>query len=103
KFQQWLDGMDVTPTSVAIRHKADAIRLSEVEKTLGHLRDLTPKQVRAIEVLASSIVNKMLHHPITFLKAKGGSENQTQKLEMARRLFGLDLGSNEQDEDHLNE
>ncbi|MBA3013442.1 MAG: glutamyl-tRNA reductase [Proteobacteria bacterium] len=103
KFQQWLDGMDVTPTIVAIRHKADAIRLSEVEKTLGHLRDLTPKQVRAIEVLASSIVNKMLHHPITFLKAKGGSENQTQKLEMARRLFGLDLGSNEQDEDHLNE
>lgn len=103
KFQQWLDGMDVTPTIVALRQKADSIRLSEVEKTLGHIKDITPKQAKAIEVLASSIVNKMLHHPITFLKTKTENEDQTQKLEMTRRVFGLDLDLNEQEEDHLSE
>lgn len=103
KFQLWLDGMDVTPTIVAMRQKADTIRLAEVEKTLGHLKDITPKQAKAIEVLASSIVNKMLHHPITFLKTNRGGEDQTYKLELARRVFGLDLDSNEQEEDNLRE
>jgi len=87
KFQLWLDGMDVTPTIVAMRQKADSIRLSEVERTLSQLKDLSPKQVKAIEVLASSLINKMLHHPIAFLKEKSEAEGQTRKLEMVRRVF----------------
>ena len=90
KFHQWLEGMDVTPTIVAIRQKADELRQAELAKTLSQLKDLTPKQIKSVEILASSITNKMLHHPIAFLKAKGEAEDQTMKLDLFQRVFGLD-------------
>jgi glutamyl-tRNA reductase len=99
KFQRWLDGMDVTPTIVALRQKADELRQSELDRTLTQLKDLSPKQIKAIEVLAASITNKMLHHPIVFLKAKGAHEGQTLKLDLIRQVFALDPDSNDDQED----
>jgi glutamyl-tRNA reductase len=99
KFQHWLEGMDVTPTIVAMRQKADELRQSEMEKTLAQLKDLSPKQIKAVEVLATSIINKMLHHPIVFLKAKGGPEDQTVKLDLIRKVFGLDADSPDDESD----
>ena len=99
KFQHWLEGMDVTPTIVELRQRADALRHAELEKTLAQLKDLSPKQLKAVEVLAASITNKMLHHPIVFLKTKGGPEDQTMKLDLIRRVFALDPESTDNDDD----
>jgi len=102
KFQHWLEGMDVTPTIVALRQKADELRLSELERTLSQLKDLSPKQIKAIEVLAASITNKMLHHPIAFLKTKDTPEGQALKLDLIHKVFALDPDSNDdQDDDEL--
>lgn len=101
KFQRWLEGMDVTPTIVALRQKVDDLRQSELERTLAQCKDLTAKQIKAVEVLAASLTNKMLHHPIVFLKATGSPAEQTVKLDLIRQVFALDPESSDRDDDEL--
>ncbi len=90
KFEAWMAQLEVYPTIVALRHKAEAIRQRELEKTLTHLRNrLGPEEIEAIEVLTKSLVNKLLHDPVMFLKNRYHREGQ-QVVDFTRRLFNLD-------------
>ncbi|MCA1764874.1 MAG: glutamyl-tRNA reductase [Desulfobulbaceae bacterium] len=89
KFTQWLAGMEVTPTIVALRRKAEGICRAEIERTSGNIKDLSPKQKKAIEKMAGAIANKLLHDPITYLKADQPGD-KGEKLALIRQLFGLD-------------
>jgi glutamyl-tRNA reductase len=91
-FWSWLAGMEVTPTIVALREKADAIRRHELEKTLAALRDLPPQAHKAIEALSSAITNKLLHPPIAYLKnnSRNGDSQEGADAATVRRIFGLD-------------
>jgi len=104
KFTQWLDTMEVTPTIVAMRQKADSIREAELARTVAHLPHLTPKDRKSIEVLTVAIVNKLLHDPIQFLKnGRPSEEDKQQRLDMARRIFGLDTDVQSANNDPANE
>ena len=70
KFMLWLGSMEVTPTIVAIREKADAIRKAELAKTLPNLDNLSEEEKQAIEKMTSAMMNKILHHPIIFQKRR---------------------------------
>lgn len=90
KFEAWMAQLEVYPTIVALRQKAEAIRKREMEKTLSHLkRRLTPEEIEAIEVLTRSLVNKLLHDPVVFLKNRYHREGK-QVIDFTRRLFNLD-------------
>jgi glutamyl-tRNA reductase len=89
KFQAWLHTLDVVPTIIALRQKAESIRNGELQKTLSHFPDLTEKERRAIEILTQSIVNKMLHDPILFLKKKAERDTKHLFLDFAQQLFDL--------------
>merc|ERR1711937_488925 len=61
-FDAWLDSLETVPTIKALRAKAESIRISELEKTLSKIgRELSKKQLNAVEELSKSIVNKLLH------------------------------------------
>jgi glutamyl-tRNA reductase len=90
KFEAWLRTLEVVPTIVSLRRKAEEIRRAEIHRTIGQLNSLSPEEIDALNVLTQSIVNKVLHNPILFLKR---SSSRTQKdfyLDVARRLFSLD-------------
>ncbi len=91
-FWRWLAGMEVTPTIVALRAKAEMIRKQEVEKTLAALKDLPPQVLQAIEMLSTSITNKLLHPPTMYLKqgSRNGSAQERVEITAVRRIFGLD-------------
>ncbi len=56
---------------------------------MAHIGDqLSPEQVKAIEVLTCSIVNKILHDPIIFLKNRYHQDGSLV-VDMARKLFNL--------------
>jgi glutamyl-tRNA reductase len=95
KFSQWLENMEIAPTIAAIRKKAETIRAAELEKTMSHLQQLTPKQKKSLEMMTSAIINKLLHDPIIFLKTDNHGDEKQQQLEIVRRLFGLDLSQGE--------
>lgn len=91
-FWQWFSGLEVTPTIVALRERAEAIRQRELEKTLATLKELPPHAQKAIEGLSSAIINKLLHPQIAYLKSVGRGSETGEAFDLAtlRRIFGLD-------------
>jgi glutamyl-tRNA reductase len=90
KFMLWLGAMEVTPTIIAIREKADAIRKAELEKTLSGMGKLSDKEQKAIEKMTSAMMNKILHHPIVYLKKEDSHKDKKVKLGLIRKIFNLD-------------
>ncbi len=95
KFMLWLGAMEVTPTIVAIREKADAIRRAELEKTMAGLVNLSDKEKKSIDKMSAAMMNKVLHHPIVFLKQDDSHKDKKVKLAMIRKFFNLDSESSD--------
>ncbi|MGH7856921.1 MAG: glutamyl-tRNA reductase, partial [Candidatus Binatia bacterium] len=87
-FWRWFQNLDVVPTIVRIRERAEEIRRRELDRTLGALAGLGETEKRAIEAMSEALVNKLLHPPIARLKRQDAAESQD--VVAARRLFGLD-------------
>jgi glutamyl-tRNA reductase len=95
-FWAWLSNIEATPTIVALREKAEAMRRREVEKTLAALKELPPHAQKAIEALSAALTNKLLHPPIAYLKNTGrnGDEPDASRVTTVRLMFGLDEDEN---------
>jgi glutamyl-tRNA reductase len=98
RFDAWLRTLEVVPTIVSLREKAEQIREVEVEKTLSHLKALSGGEIEAIHVLTHSVVNKLLHDPILFLKRISTRSRKDFYLDVARKLFHLDEDQPETEE-----
>jgi len=92
KFRDWLCTLDVVPTIIALREKAETIRQNELHKTLSHMPDLSEKERQSIEVLTESIVKKLLHDPILFLKKKAERDSRQACSDFTQQLFNLSNG-----------
>jgi len=88
-FWRWLGHLEVVPTIVALREKMEAIRHAELQKTLGSLKELGPRERDALEAMTSAIVNKILHTPITRLKQRD-RRSEAFYIDAARRLFDIE-------------
>jgi glutamyl-tRNA reductase len=87
---KWIKSLDALPTIVALRRRADDIQRVEVERILARLGPVSPRQRELVEDLASAITNKLLHGPLTTLKAEADSPNGILFAETAQRLFNLE-------------
>ncbi|MGQ9571061.1 MAG: glutamyl-tRNA reductase [Thermodesulfovibrionales bacterium] len=86
-FFQWLSSLESFPTIIALREKAEKIKNDEVEKLLNRFPDLNEKQKKAIEYMASSIVNKLIHPPTITLKKD--SEDRDLMVAIIKKLYGI--------------
>ena len=86
-FKKWLSSLDSVPTVIALREKAEAIKKEEIEKLLNRLPEIGEKEKKAIEGLASSIVNKLIHAPTVALRED--SEDKDIMIATIKRLYGL--------------
>ena len=89
-FGQWLDSMEVVPTIAAIRAQAEHVRVEEFEKAAKRLDGLTEAQLRTVDALTESIVNKLLHAPTARLRSAASSKEGYAHVDTARHLWGLD-------------
>ncbi|MEX5213577.1 MAG: glutamyl-tRNA reductase [Nitrospiraceae bacterium] len=89
-LQQWMKSLEVTPTIVALRSKADAVKRAEMERLQARLTRLSPQDQEMVESLASAIVNKLLHGTMVTLKAEADSSSGALFVEAARRFFNLE-------------
>ena len=89
-FRDWQENLEAVPTIVSLRSKMDSIKKAEIAKTFKGLSHLSQKDMSAIEKMADSIVNKVLHYPTLFLKGEESSENKSFYLNIVRKMFGLD-------------
>jgi glutamyl-tRNA reductase len=89
-FSSWLESMEVVPTIAAIRAQAEKIRQAELERALSRLGGLSEKELKTIDALTASIVNKMLHEPTRRLKDSVDEKDGYVRVEAIRHVYGLD-------------
>ena len=95
KFEKWLKTLEVVPTIISLRDKAEHIRRAEVRKSLAGLEKLTPSQMNVIERLTSSIAEKIISDPIIVLKGQTDRGLRDTYLDITRKLFNLDQDNSE--------
>lgn len=89
RFDGWLAALAAVPTIRDLRTHAERIRNHELERALARLQASEPPQ-DVLEALTRGIVNKLLHAPISKLRAQEDREQGLATLEAARALFALD-------------
>jgi glutamyl-tRNA reductase len=89
KFRSWLNGLEVVPTIVSLRRKIEEIIQGEMKKTGAVLQELTEGQQKSVEWMTQSILNKILHEPIAFLKEPGHQGNQNERINLIQKIFNL--------------
>ncbi|OFX17081.1 MAG: glutamyl-tRNA reductase [Armatimonadetes bacterium RBG_16_58_9] len=80
---------DAVPVITAMREKLEGIRLQELEKLRSKLRDLSAKDMEAINAATRSIVNKICHQPMIRMKEYAAESDSEAKLETVCELFGI--------------
>jgi len=92
-FQRWLSSLDSVPVVIALREKAEAIKKEELEKLLNRLPEIGEKERKAIEGMAGSIINKLIHAPTVALRED--SEDRDIMIATIKRLYGLNGEDND--------
>jgi glutamyl-tRNA reductase len=87
RFQDWLAAKGSVPAIQALRRRAEFLRRAELDRFASKLA-ATPDQREHIEALTRGLVNKLLHEPLSQLRA--GGEDADEVSLAARRLFALD-------------
>ena len=89
-FDLWLNTLDLVPTIVALRKRADEIRRYELEEALSIVKSpLTLEQRSVVEAMSQAIVNKLLHEPIVQLKDAEKRGEAGELADALSRLFAL--------------
>lgn len=91
-FLRRLAGHDAVPTILELQSRLENIRSSELEKCLRRLGPISTQQQEAIEMLSTSIINKVLHYPILRLKESAADARPEEKESFRntiRKIFGL--------------
>ncbi|MBR2789634.1 MAG: glutamyl-tRNA reductase [Eggerthellaceae bacterium] len=91
----WLQARTVQPTIKELYARANDIARTEAHRTCKAIarewgRDLTPEETGAVDMLASSIVKKLLYGPTTRLRTETQSGDSHYLTSATRFLFGLD-------------
>jgi len=87
-FQRWQSSLDAVPTIVGLRERAEALKADELEKFRNKNPELSEKDLKAVQQLASAIVNKLIHPPTAALKQD--TEDKDILIATIKRLYGLD-------------
>lgn len=88
EFMGWMSSLDVVPLIKELRDEAEKVREHEISKALKKT-ELSPEQAEAVEKMSRSLVNKLLHGPISEIKSRADSEPSGPP-EVRRIMLGLD-------------
>jgi glutamyl-tRNA reductase len=81
---------EVAPMIVALRGRAEEVRLAELERFRQRLEGLDAAQLDAVEGLTRGILSKLLHEPSVALKDAAGSPKGDRLIGSLRELFALE-------------
>jgi len=87
-FNQWWQELEVQPIISAIMNRAESIRDMQLKKTMKKFNSLSSKEQASLEAMTRSIVTRILHDPIQYLKIS--SEKNREMLPLIAEMFKLD-------------
>lgn len=88
-FLSWRRSLELAPTIVALRKRFGQVADEELQRALGRLDGLGEADRAVLEAMSRSLVNKLLHQPMTELKAGARAPDGALLIDAVRRLFAL--------------
>jgi glutamyl-tRNA reductase len=90
-FLEWWDGLEAVPLVNRLRLQLEGIREQELQKALSRMGpDLSARERKVVEALTKGIINKILHAPVTRLRAPQPRLQRHQAMKVLQDLFELD-------------
>jgi glutamyl-tRNA reductase len=93
RFARWLGSLDVLPTVAALRDHGAAVAEGVLAEHAHRWETASPADLRRVERIARTVVNRLLHEPTLRLKRASGEERGHARAQLLRELFGLDDGA----------
>ena len=88
-FLSWRRSLELAPTIVALRKRFGQIADDELQRALPRLEGASQSDRAVLEAMGRSLVNKLLHQPLTQLKAGAGEPDGALLIDAVRRLFAI--------------
>ena len=98
EFNEWLASLYVVPVISALKNHGETIKQNELKKAFNRLGKVSERERDIITALANSVVNQLLHFPVVNLKEMAVSNQGHLYAEVVKKLFGLQLADEEQEE-----
>ncbi|MGA1980309.1 MAG: glutamyl-tRNA reductase [Sedimentisphaerales bacterium] len=94
KFMQWYDSLNLIPTITQLTQQGLKLAHSEAKR---YAKDFGKGSTDKLELFAESLVNKMLHGPISFLKNGADEEPSTEQLQAVDLINKMFLSQDKRD------
>ena len=89
-FLEWWDSLEAVPTINKLRADLEAIRSEELQKALSRMGpDFSARERKVVEALSKGIINKILHTPVTRLRAPQSRSDRKNSLQVIEQIFNL--------------
>jgi glutamyl-tRNA reductase len=93
QFLEWWDGLEAVPVVNRLRLQLEDIREQELQKALSRMGpDLSARERKVVEALSKGIINKILHTPVTNLRAPQPRQQRHVAMKVIQDLFELEDG-----------
>ena len=89
EFERWLESLKVSPALVHLREKLHGVGAAEYSRFRAKLGDLTPEQELQVHNLLRSVVQKILHPPIRYLKDAAVRGEAVDAVARYREIFDI--------------
>ncbi|MFM7653540.1 MAG: glutamyl-tRNA reductase [Vulcanococcus sp.] len=90
QFLEWWDGLEAVPVVNRLRTQLEEIREQELQKALSRMGpDLSARERKVVEALSKGIINKILHTPMTNLRAPQPRQQRHIAMKVLQDLFEL--------------
>ena len=88
QYTHWLDALTLQPTIIKLLERNKNIAINELEHTAKHL-NLDENTKHSLEVMLESILNKLNHDPLMYLKGENTHISQVERINVIQSVFGL--------------
>ncbi|MFK7990039.1 MAG: glutamyl-tRNA reductase [Sandaracinaceae bacterium] len=90
QFEKWRRSGVLTPTIVGLRDRVRGVLEHELARTISRMDSLSDRDRKSLDKMLDAMTNKLLHRPISELKAQADTDDGKALVDAARRLFALD-------------
>ncbi|HLW38175.1 MAG TPA: glutamyl-tRNA reductase, partial [Candidatus Eremiobacteraceae bacterium] len=92
-YTQWYRTRGAAPLIASLRSKAEAIRDTEIQRLFARLPELDERQRELVISASVSIINKLLHAPVTKLRESVTVDQEVDEAQLLQAMLDLDVFS----------
>lgn len=98
-FEAWLKSLELQPTIMALNQRGEDIVREEIALTLRRMGGNDPRLEECLSVMGHSLLKRLHHAPIMYLKDGGMGASMPQRIGLVRQVFGLTPQDNDDAQD----